>query len=78
VTWLKLDSCLLVTRLIPDVSFVVEAFGTGRQEIIPGGEHARWFPKCAHLRQNKGDKFAEAVQEKHTQLDRIIYINLNY
>ena len=44
----------------------------------PWGEHARWFPKCAHLRQNKGDKFAEAVQEKHTQLDRIIYINLNY
>jgi hypothetical protein len=36
VTWLKLDSCLLVTRIIPDVSFVVEALGTGRQEIIPG------------------------------------------
>jgi hypothetical protein len=36
VTWLKLDSCLLVTRLIPDVFFVVEAFGTGKQEIIPG------------------------------------------
>jgi hypothetical protein len=36
VTWLKLDSCLLVTRIIPDVYSVVEAFGTGRQEIIPG------------------------------------------
>jgi hypothetical protein len=51
----------------------MEAFGTGRQEIIPG-----WFPKCAHLRQNNGDRFVEAMQEKHTQLDRIIYINLNY
>ena len=36
VTWPWLDSCLLVTRIIPDVSFVVEAFGTGRQEIILG------------------------------------------
>jgi hypothetical protein len=44
----------------------------------PWVEHARWFPNCAHLRQDKRDKFAEAVQEKHTQLDRIIYINLNY
>jgi hypothetical protein len=51
----------------------MEAFGTGRQEIIPG-----WFPKYAHLRQNNGDRFVEPMQEKHTQLDRIIYINLYY
>jgi hypothetical protein len=51
----------------------MEAFGTGRQDIIPG-----WFPKCAHLRQDNGDRFVEDVQEKPTQLDRIIYINLNF
>ena len=44
----------------------------------PWVEHARWFPKCAYLRQSKGDKFVEAVQEKHTKLVSIIYININY
>jgi hypothetical protein len=44
----------------------------------PWVEHARWFPKCAYLRQNKGDKFVEAVEGKHTKLVSIIYTNLNY
>ena len=36
VTWLKLDSCLLVTRIVPYDSSVMKAFGTGWQDIIPG------------------------------------------
>ncbi|XP_052096884.1 baculoviral IAP repeat-containing protein 2-like isoform X8 [Mytilus californianus] len=34
----------------------------------PWVEHARWFPKCTYLRQNKGERFIKAVQEKHEQL----------
>jgi hypothetical protein len=30
LVWLKLVSCMLVTRIIPDVSSEVEAFGTGQ------------------------------------------------
>ncbi|OWF44363.1 inhibitor of apoptosis protein-like isoform X2 [Mizuhopecten yessoensis] len=33
----------------------------------PWIEHARWFPKCAYLRQNKGLEFIQLV---HEQLDR--------
>ncbi|XP_052096883.1 baculoviral IAP repeat-containing protein 3-like isoform X7 [Mytilus californianus] len=34
----------------------------------PWVEHARWFPKCTFLRQNKGDAFIKAVQDKHEQM----------
>lgn len=34
----------------------------------PWIEHARWFPKCAYLYQNKGEKFIKIVQEKHKQV----------
>ena len=34
----------------------------------PWVEHARWFPKCAYLLQNKGSKFIRVVQEKHQQV----------
>ncbi|XP_076084113.1 baculoviral IAP repeat-containing protein 3-like isoform X3 [Mytilus galloprovincialis] len=34
----------------------------------PWVEHARWFPKCTYLRQNKGDAFIKAVQDKHEQM----------
>ncbi|XP_052096870.1 baculoviral IAP repeat-containing protein 3-like isoform X2 [Mytilus californianus] len=36
----------------------------------PWVEHARWFPKCTFLRQNKGDAFIKAVQDKHEQMDK--------
>ncbi|XP_063417961.1 baculoviral IAP repeat-containing protein 7-A-like [Mytilus trossulus] len=36
----------------------------------PWVEHARWFPKCTYLRQNKGDAFIKAVQDKHEQMDK--------
>ncbi|XP_076076053.1 putative inhibitor of apoptosis [Mytilus galloprovincialis] len=31
----------------------------------PWVEHARWFPKCIFLIQNKGENFIDAVQKKH-------------
>lgn len=31
----------------------------------PWVEHARWFPKCIFLNQNKGENFIDAVQKKH-------------
>ena len=34
----------------------------------PWTEHARWFPKCAFVRQNKGDEFVALVQIKHQEL----------
>ncbi|XP_062601932.1 baculoviral IAP repeat-containing protein 3-like isoform X1 [Saccostrea cucullata] len=33
----------------------------------PWVEHARWFPKCAFLRQNKGDEFVALVQIEHQE-----------
>ena len=33
----------------------------------PWVEHARWFPRCAFLRQNKGDQFVALVQEQHQE-----------
>jgi hypothetical protein len=33
----------------------------------PWTEHARWFPKCAYLRQNKGDEFVALVQIEHQE-----------
>nr|XP_022288096.1 baculoviral IAP repeat-containing protein 3-like [Crassostrea virginica]XP_022288097.1 baculoviral IAP repeat-containing protein 3-like [Crassostrea virginica]XP_022288098.1 baculoviral IAP repeat-containing protein 3-like [Crassostrea virginica] len=35
----------------------------------PWTEHARWFPKCAFVRQNKGDEFVALVQIKHQELE---------
>ena len=34
----------------------------------PWVEHARWFPKCSFLLQNKGDKFIDVVQRKHKEI----------
>nr|XP_022288749.1 putative inhibitor of apoptosis [Crassostrea virginica]XP_022288750.1 putative inhibitor of apoptosis [Crassostrea virginica]XP_022288751.1 putative inhibitor of apoptosis [Crassostrea virginica]XP_022288752.1 putative inhibitor of apoptosis [Crassostrea virginica]XP_022288753.1 putative inhibitor of apoptosis [Crassostrea virginica]XP_022288754.1 putative inhibitor of apoptosis [Crassostrea virginica] len=34
----------------------------------PWTEHARWFPKCAFTRQNKGDQFVALVQVQHQEL----------
>ncbi|KAK3097115.1 hypothetical protein FSP39_006497 [Pinctada imbricata] len=31
----------------------------------PWVEHARWFPRCAFLRQNKGHEFVQLVQDQH-------------
>ena len=43
----------------------------------PWTEHARWFPKCAFVRQNKGDEFVALVQIKHQELVSIwIYVNI--
>ena len=36
----------------------------------PWTEHARWFPKCAFTRQNKGDQFVALVQVRHQELVR--------
>jgi len=30
----------------------------------PWIEHARWFPRCAYVRQNKGDQFVQLVHER--------------
>ncbi|XP_052691085.1 putative inhibitor of apoptosis isoform X1 [Crassostrea angulata] len=35
----------------------------------PWTEHARWFPKCAFVRQNKGDEFVALVQIQHQELE---------
>ncbi|XP_061192152.1 putative inhibitor of apoptosis [Saccostrea echinata] len=35
----------------------------------PWIEHARWFPKCAFLRQNKGDEFVALVQIEHDEME---------
>nr|XP_034335617.1 putative inhibitor of apoptosis [Crassostrea gigas]XP_034335618.1 putative inhibitor of apoptosis [Crassostrea gigas]XP_034335619.1 putative inhibitor of apoptosis [Crassostrea gigas] len=37
----------------------------------PWTEHARWFPKCAFVRQNKGDEFVALVQIQHQELEAI-------
>lgn len=34
----------------------------------PWTEHARWFPKCAFVRQNRGDEFVALVQIRHQEL----------
>ncbi|XP_052097148.1 baculoviral IAP repeat-containing protein 7-like isoform X9 [Mytilus californianus] len=36
----------------------------------PWVEHARWFPKCTFLKQNKGEKFINAVQKRQAKIDR--------
>ncbi|VDI31019.1 baculoviral IAP repeat-containing protein 7/8, partial [Mytilus galloprovincialis] len=36
----------------------------------PWVEHARWFPKCTFLKQNKGEKFINAVQKRQAEIDR--------
>ncbi|XP_062596844.1 uncharacterized protein LOC134258339 [Saccostrea cucullata] len=33
----------------------------------PWMEHARWFPRCAFLRNNKGDKYVARVQRRHQE-----------
>jgi len=39
----------------------------------PWVEHARLFPKCIYLRENKGDRFVKAVQDKQDQLVSVLY-----
>uniref|UniRef100_A0A0B7BEB1 RING-type domain-containing protein n=1 Tax=Arion vulgaris TaxID=1028688 RepID=A0A0B7BEB1_9EUPU len=36
-------------------------------------EHARWFPKCAYMRQTMGQQFVDAVQDLNKSFDRITY-----
>lgn len=36
----------------------------------PWVEHARWFPQCSHVRQNRGEKFINAVLRK--QQERVL------
>ncbi|XP_062571498.1 putative inhibitor of apoptosis [Saccostrea cucullata] len=47
--------------------------GGGLRNWEPGDdpwiEHARWFPKCAFLRQNKGDEFVVLVQIEHNEME---------
>jgi hypothetical protein len=40
----------------------------------PWVEHARWFPKCAFLRQNRGDNFVAKVQARHHEVVSIRYL----
>ncbi|XP_065927049.1 baculoviral IAP repeat-containing protein 2 isoform X1 [Magallana gigas] len=37
----------------------------------PWTEHARWFPKCAFVRQNRGDEFVALVQIRHQELEAL-------
>jgi hypothetical protein len=37
----------------------------------PWVEHARWFPQCAFVKQNKGEKFIQTVLKK--QKERVSY-----
>ncbi|XP_061193234.1 baculoviral IAP repeat-containing protein 2-like [Saccostrea echinata] len=41
----------------------------------PWTEHARWFPKCAFLRQNKGDEFVALVQIEHLEEEALGGVN---
>uniref|UniRef100_A0A8W8JLW1 RING-type domain-containing protein n=1 Tax=Magallana gigas TaxID=29159 RepID=A0A8W8JLW1_MAGGI len=43
----------------------------------PWTEHARWFPKCAFVRQNKGDEFVALVQIQHQELEAMGAANEN-
>ncbi|CAC5365248.1 unnamed protein product [Mytilus coruscus] len=45
----------------------------------PWVEHARWFPQCGFLKQNKGEDFIQAVLKKHNmaQEDRTVKSNKN-
>ncbi|XP_076084056.1 baculoviral IAP repeat-containing protein 3-like [Mytilus galloprovincialis] len=36
----------------------------------PWVEHARWFPQCGFLKQNKGENFIQAVLKKHSMDQR--------
>ncbi|CAG5122108.1 unnamed protein product [Candidula unifasciata] len=36
-------------------------------------EHARWFPKCAYIRQTVGQQFVDTVQELNKHNDKITY-----
>jgi hypothetical protein len=40
----------------------------------PWVEHARWFPQCAFLKQNKGEEFIKAVLKK--QQDMVCTYNI--
>lgn len=33
----------------------------------PWTEHARWFPRCAFLRNNKGDRYVARIQRIHQE-----------
>ncbi|XP_065927046.1 baculoviral IAP repeat-containing protein 2 isoform X5 [Magallana gigas] len=37
----------------------------------PWTEHARWFPKCAFVRQYRGDEFVALVQIRHQELETL-------
>ncbi|XP_048769072.2 baculoviral IAP repeat-containing protein 2-like isoform X2 [Ostrea edulis] len=41
------------------------------REDDPWTEHARWFPKCTFLRQNKGDEFVALVQIEHQEEEEL-------
>lgn len=34
-------------------------------------EHARWFPKCAFIRQTMGQQFVDAVQDLNKSHDQV-------
>ena len=34
----------------------------------PWTEHAKWFPRCAFVRQNKGEKFVLDVLQRHQEM----------
>ncbi|BFZ10832.1 hypothetical protein BsWGS_13870 [Bradybaena similaris] len=36
-------------------------------------EHARWFPKCAYIRQTIGQQFVDTVQDLNKSYDKITY-----
>ncbi|KAH9487788.1 hypothetical protein Btru_068751 [Bulinus truncatus] len=36
-------------------------------------EHARWFPRCAYLRQMMGQPFVDEVQKLHKEYEKITY-----
>ncbi|XP_069128958.1 E3 ubiquitin-protein ligase XIAP-like [Argopecten irradians] len=70
-------SCSQAPQLMADAGFVYAGYADYTRCFFCGGglrnwedgddpwiEHARWFPKCAYLQQNKGIEFIQLVHEE--------------
>lgn len=66
--------------------FIVQGYGDCARCFYCGGglrnwedddnvwvEHARWFPKCAFIRQTMGQQFVDTVQDLNKSHDKVGY-----
>ncbi|XP_059147852.1 death-associated inhibitor of apoptosis 1-like [Physella acuta] len=76
----------LTPNELADAGFYYTGYGDGARCFFCGGglrnwedednvwvEHARWFPKCAFIRQQKGQRFNDAVKDLNERGGQITY-----